>query len=147
MSYCLNPTCPDPTKNRSDINFCVTCGSKLLLAERYRAIKPFGQGGFGKTFLAVDEYKPSRSRCVIKQLCPQAQGIKTLSKAFELFKLEAERLDELGHDHPQIPELLAYFTQDNQQYLVQEFIDGQNLAEEVTLNGTYTEQQAEARRA
>ncbi len=141
MSYCLNPNCLDPSKNRSDIKFCVTCGSKLLLAERYRAIQQIGQGGFGKTFLAVDEYKPSQPRCVIKQLFPQAQGTNTLNKASELFKLEAERLDELGHNHPQIPELLAYFTQDNQQYLVQEFIDGQNLAEEVTLNGTYTEQQ------
>ncbi|MFL9457957.1 GUN4 domain-containing protein [Tolypothrix bouteillei VB521301_2] len=141
MSYCLNPNCPDPTKNRSDIKFCVSCGSKLLLAERYRAIKQIGQGGFGKTFLAVDEYKPSQPRCVIKQLFPQAQGTNTLNKASELFKLEAERLDELGHNHSQIPELLAYFTQDNQQYLVQEFIDGHNLAEEVTQNGTYKEQQ------
>ena len=32
------------------------------------------------------------------------------------------RLDELGK-HPQIPELLAHFSQDNRQYLVQEFID------------------------
>ncbi|WP_408037444.1 protein kinase domain-containing protein [Tolypothrix bouteillei] len=112
-----------------------------MLAERYRAIKQIGQGGFGKTFLAVDEYKPSQPRCVIKQLFPQAQGTNTLNKASELFKLEAERLDELGHNHSQIPELLAYFTQDNQQYLVQEFIDGHNLAEEVTQNGTYKEQQ------
>ncbi|MEH2460407.1 serine/threonine-protein kinase [Nostoc sp.] len=139
MSYCLNPHCPKP-KNPADVKFCRTCGSKLLLKERYRAIKPIGQGGFGKTFLAVDEDKPSKPRCVIKQFYPQAQGTNTLAKAVELFNQEAVQLDELGK-HPQIPELLAYFTQEDRQYLVQEFIDGQNLAQELAHRGAFSETQ------
>uniref|UniRef100_UPI0035C926E3 protein kinase domain-containing protein n=1 Tax=Plectonema radiosum TaxID=945768 RepID=UPI0035C926E3 len=139
MSYCLNPRCPKP-ENADDVKFCQTCGSKLLLKERYRAIKPIGQGGFGITFLAVDEDKPSKPRCVIKQFYPQAQGTSTLQKAVELFTQEAMRLDELGK-HPQIPELLAYFTQDDRQFLVQEFIDGQNLAQESAQNGAFNETQ------
>jgi serine/threonine protein kinase len=139
MSYCLNLNCQSP-QNKPDIKFCVSCGSKVLLAERYRAIKQIGQGGFGRTFLAVDEYKPSKPYCVIKQLLPQAQGTDTVKKAAELFELEAARLDELGRNHPQIPELLAYFTQDSQQYLVQEFIDGQNLTQEVIQFGAYNEE-------
>ncbi|MEH2398866.1 serine/threonine-protein kinase [Nostoc sp.] len=137
MSYCLNPHCPKP-ENPNDVKFCRTCGSKLLLKERYRAIKPIGQGGFGKTFLAVDEDKPSKPRCVIKQFYPQAQGTNTLAKAVELFNQEAVQLDELGK-HPQIPELLAYFTQEDRQYLVQEFIDGQNLAQELAHRGAFNE--------
>ena len=137
MSYCLNPHCPKP-ENPADVKFCRTCGSKLLLKERYRAIKPIGQGGFGKTFLAVDEDKPSKPRCVIKQFYPQAQGTNTLAKAVELFNQEAVQLDELGK-HPQIPELLAYFTQEDRQYLVQEFIDGQNLAQELAHRGAFNE--------
>ena len=137
MSYCLNPHCPKP-ENPNDVKFCRTCGSKLLLKERYRAIKPIGQGGFGKTFLAVDEDKPSKPRCVIKQFYPQAQGTNTLAKAVELFNQEAVQLDELGK-HPQIPELLAYFTQDDRQYLVQEFIDGQNLAQKLAHRGAFNE--------
>ncbi|WP_448265995.1 protein kinase domain-containing protein [Nostoc sp. DSM 114159] len=137
MSYCLNPHCPKP-ENPNHVNFCVTCGSKLLLKERYRAIKPIGQGGFGKTFLAVDEDKPSKPRCVIKQFYPQSQGTNTLAKAVELFNHEAVQLDELGK-HPQIPELLAYFTQEARQYLVQEFIDGQNLAQELAHRGAFSE--------
>jgi serine/threonine protein kinase len=137
MSYCLNPACPAP-QNPTGTNFCRTCGSKLLLKDRYRAIKPLGQGGFGKTFLAVDEDKPSHPRCVIKQFFPQAQGTNTVQKAAELFTQEAVRLDELG-EHPQIPDLLAYFTQANQQYLVQEFIDGRDLAQELTNSGTFNE--------
>ncbi|MBD2607745.1 serine/threonine protein kinase [Scytonema hofmannii FACHB-248] len=139
MSYCLNPRCPKP-ENADNIKFCQTCGSKLILKERYRAIKPIGQGGFGITFLAVDEDKPSKPRCVIKQFYPQAQGTSTLQKAVELFTQEAMRLDELGK-HPQIPELLAYFTQDDRQFLVQEFIDGQNLAQESAQNGAFNETQ------
>ena len=139
MSYCLNPHCPKP-ENPNDVKFCRTCGSKLLLKERYRAIKPIGQGGFGKTFLAVDEDKPSKPRCVIKQFYPQAQGTNTLAKAVELFNQEAVQLDELGK-HPQIPELLAYFTQEDRQYLVQEFINGQNLAQELAYRGAFNETQ------
>ncbi|MEW5856067.1 MAG: protein kinase, partial [Cyanobacteriota bacterium] len=139
MSYCLNPACRNP-QNPSDTKFCLTCGTKLLLKDRYRAIKPIGQGGFGRTFLAVDEDKPSKPRCVIKQFYPQAQGTSTVKKAIELFNQEAMRLDELGK-HPQIPELLAYFTQDDRQYLVQEFIDGQNLAQELVQVGAFSESQ------
>ncbi|AFY41814.1 serine/threonine-protein kinase [Nostoc sp. PCC 7107] len=137
MSYCLNPRCPK-SENPADVNFCTTCGSKLLLKERYRAIRPIGQGGFGRTFLAVDEDKPSKPCCVIKQFYPQAQGTNTVKKAVELFNQEAVQLDELGK-HPQIPELLAYFTQDDRQYLVQEFINGLNLAQELAKNGTFSE--------
>lgn len=137
MSYCLNPRCPKP-ENPNDVKFCLSCGSKLLLKERYRAIKPIGQGGFGRTFLAVDEDKPSKPRCVIKQFYPQAQGTNTVQKAVELFIQEAVQLDELGK-HPQIPELLAYFTQDDRQYLVQEFINGANLAQELANKGAFNE--------
>ncbi|MBD2430988.1 MULTISPECIES: serine/threonine-protein kinase [Fischerella] len=139
MSYCLNPSCPQP-QNTNNGKFCQACGAKLLLKERYRAIKPIGQGGFGRTFLAVDEDKPSKPRCVIKQFYPQAQGTSSVQKAVELFNQEAMRLDELGK-HPQIPELLAYFTQDDRQYLVQEYIDGQNLAEELAVKGAFNETQ------
>ncbi|MCL2925219.1 MAG: protein kinase, partial [Trichodesmium sp. MAG_R04] len=137
MSYCLNSGCRKPY-NPSGNTFCQSCGTKLLLGDRYRAIKPIAQGGFGKTFLAVDEYKPSLSRCVIKQFLPQNRA--NAQKAAELFRREAIRLDELGK-HPQIPELMAHFQQGEQQYLVQEFIDGQNLDQELVANGTFTENQ------
>ena len=68
-----------------------------------------GQGGFGRTFLAIDEDKPSKPYCVIKQFFPASQGTNNISKAAELFEKEATRLDELGR-HSQIPELMAHFT-------------------------------------
>ncbi|GGA19101.1 hypothetical protein CYANOKiyG1_33710 [Okeania sp. KiyG1] len=113
MSQCLNPECLN--QNPSDTKFCQQCGSKLLLAERYRAIKIIGQGGFGRTFQAVDEFKPSQAFCVIKQFFPEVQDRQNMEKTAELFAQEAVRLEGLGK-HPQIPELLAFFTQDNRQY-------------------------------
>lgn len=138
MSYCLNPACSRPDQNLDGTKFCRNCGSKLLLKDRYRAIKPIGQGGFGRTFLALDEDKPSKPRCVIKQFFPQAQGTSNVQKAAELFQQEAMRLDELG-THPQIPDLLAYFDQDGFSYLVQEFIEGLTLSQELASKRTFNE--------
>ncbi|MFB2921618.1 protein kinase domain-containing protein [Aerosakkonema funiforme] len=137
MAYCLNPDCQKPTSNPQGTKFCQNCGSKLLLSDRYRAIKLIGEGGFGRTFLAVDEYKPSKPRCVIKQFFYQGAGAKI---AVELFEQEAVRLDDLGK-HPQIPELFAHFEVDKRQYLVQEFIDGQNLAQALEAEGAFSETQ------
>ncbi|MBE9163905.1 MULTISPECIES: serine/threonine-protein kinase [Microcoleaceae] len=133
MSYCLNPACQKP-QNADRTQYCLSCGSKLLLRERYRAIKPLGRGGFGRTFLAIDQDKPSKPRCAIKQFFPLSQGTSSSEKAAELFNREAVRLDELGQ-HPQIPELLAHFQQERYQYLVQEFIEGENLQQELVRNG------------
>jgi WD40 repeat protein len=112
----------------------------LWLKDRYRAIATIGQGGFGRTFLAVDQDKPSQPRCVIKQFLPLAQNPRTVKKAADLFAKEAMRLEELGH-HPQIPELLAYFNQEGQQYLIQEFVYGKNLADVLTEQGPLSESQ------
>jgi hypothetical protein len=138
MSFCLNLDCSQP-QNPNHSQFCQTCGAQLLLKQRYRAIKSIGQGGFGKTFLGVDEDKPSKPPCVIKQFFPSSQGTNTLEKAEELFNQEAVRLDELGK-HPQIPELYAHFKQDNYLYLIQEYIDGDNLAQTLQ-EGAWNESQ------
>ncbi|WRH66414.1 MAG: serine/threonine-protein kinase [Planktothrix sp. GU0601_MAG3] len=136
MSQCLNPDCLQT--NLKTTNFCQKCGSKLLLKERYRALNILGQGGFGRTFQAIDEDKPSQPYCVIKQFLPQAQGTDNQEKAGELFKQEAIQLEQLGK-HQQIPELFAHFIQDHRQYLVQEYIEGQNLAQELAENGVFSE--------
>ncbi|MEG4348582.1 serine/threonine-protein kinase [Microcoleus sp. LAD1_D5] len=139
MSQCLNPDCL--FQNPSGYTkFCQKCGNKLLLGDRYGAQKIIGQGGFGRTFLAIDEYKPSKPPCVIKQFYPQFQGIYSIQKAAELFELEAVRLEQLGK-HSQIPDLLAYFSQDGRQYLVQEFIKGENLAQTLESKGYFSETQ------
>ncbi|NJN58753.1 MAG: protein kinase [Leptolyngbyaceae cyanobacterium SL_5_9] len=140
MICCLNPRCRKP-QNPDDAEVCRNCGAPLqaLLRGRYRAIQLIGQGGFGRTYLAVDEDRLN-ARCVIKQFSPQVQGTKSLDKAIRLFNQEAVRLHELG-EHPQIPTLLAYFEQDKYLYLVQQFVEGQNLSQQLRKQGAFTEAQ------
>lgn len=135
MSQCLNPDClqQNPTKTI----FCQRCGSKLVLQERYRGVRVIGEGGFGRTFLAVDEQRLD-TPCVIKQFLPQQSGSAALEKATELFKQEAFRLRDLGK-HSHIPDLLAFFPQEGRLYLVQEFIEGKNLLDELQQKGKFSE--------
>jgi formylglycine-generating enzyme required for sulfatase activity len=97
-----------------------------------------GGGGFGKTYLAEDIDRLN-TKCVIKQFAPQIQGAGALKKATDLFKQEAERLEQLGI-HPQIPGLWAHFEDNNRLYLVQEFIEGENLLVELEKQGTFEEE-------
>jgi serine/threonine protein kinase len=71
MSQCLNPDCLH--QNPPTTIFCQRCGSKMVLQDRYRAIRVIGAGGFGRTFLAVDEHRLD-TPCVIKQFLPQQSG-------------------------------------------------------------------------
>lgn len=139
MSYCFKPTCIHP-QNPECVSYCLSCGSDLLLQKRYCALKPIGQGGFGRTILAVDESQLFKPRCVVKQFLFQDHRVNERQKAAELFHQEVLQLEALGK-HPQIPQLLDYFEQDGKQYLVQEFIDGQNLEQELAESGAFNESQ------
>ncbi|GAB1544859.1 hypothetical protein NUACC21_75350 [Scytonema sp. NUACC21] len=96
-------------------------------------MKLLGEGGFSRTYAAEDADRLD-APCVIKQFFPQVQGTSERTKAAELFKQEAKRLYELGENHIQIPRLLAYFEQGSSLYLVQEFIQGQTLLQELQQN-------------
>jgi serine/threonine-protein kinase len=140
MSYCFNPTCSQP-KNPASIPRCQSCDSPLTLSGKcgqYRVYKPLGQGGFGATFLAKNEALPGKPSCVIKQLRPSGTASHILQMARELFEREARTLGQIG-DHPQIPRLLDYFEEEKQFYLVQEYISGATLQQEVKKTGVYSE--------
>ncbi len=136
MTHCLQCLYPG---NPSSEEVCRSCGSKLLLMERYRPVDIIGQGGFGRTFLAIDSQLPSQPECVIKQLY---RDPKNSQRSHELFQREAQQLDSLGQ-HGQIPRLLAYFEQDEQLYLIQELIPGDTLARALEVNGQFSFVQVE----
>ncbi|MGV0026603.1 protein kinase domain-containing protein [Phormidesmis priestleyi] len=159
--HCTRPGCSRPTNFFSDLDdsttlktvqqkFCTHCGMPLILLGRYLPTKLLGQGGFGAAFLARDRYTPGLRQCVVKQFQPSGQlSPAQLQTAQDLFEREAEVLEQLGSQHPQIPDLFAYFelavpnpykgAEDKFFYLVQEFIDGKNLEEELVEKGKFSE--------
>ncbi|MEH2372147.1 serine/threonine-protein kinase [Nostoc sp.] len=138
MSYCTNIDCLRP--QNSDISrFCNSCGQELLLKQRYRPLALIGRGGFGRTFLAIDEHLPNQPKCAIKQLCFQEENTEIWHKAVKLFHQEALRLNEL--EHSQIPKLLAHFEQNQKFYIVEELVNGQTLAQELKQQGVLKEPQ------
>lgn len=137
MSYCINPDCPKP-KNSPTVKQCQACGSELLLRDRYRVIRALGKGGFGATFLARDEILPGKPPCVIKQLRPSTDVPSVLEMARDLFQREAKILGKIG-SHPQLPRLLDYFESGQEFFLVQEYINGATLQQEVKRGGPFSE--------
>ena len=137
MSYCYNPDCIEP-KNSHQEKFCKSCDASLLLKNRYRGLKIIGQGGMGRTLLAIDEQNSEKLYCVIKQLYPKSKNSRDRETANRLFETEAAILDKLGQ-HPQIPRLYDYFALNKYQYLVQEWIDGDNLRQSIAKKGILSE--------
>jgi WD40 repeat protein len=144
MICCLNPDCLNPL-NPNGKKFCQSCSAPLvsLLRNRFRVIRVLSdEGGFGRTYLSEDVDKLNE-RCVIKQLAPKFQGTWSQKKAMELFAEEAQRLQDLG-EHPQIPTLIAYFEQDGCLYLVQQYINGENLLKELQQRKGYNTREIQA---
>ncbi len=161
--YCTRPRCPRPQNYFPDLDdittlkttqqkYCTSCGMPLLLDGRYVTMKLLGRGGFGAAFLARDRRIPGMRQCVVKQFQPAGNLTSTqLQQAQMMFEREAEVLAQIGDEHEQIPDLFAFFPvivnslqpgqQDQFFYLVQEYIDGQNLEEELAQQGKFSEQQ------
>ncbi|WP_071455589.1 serine/threonine-protein kinase [Gloeomargarita lithophora] len=113
---------------------------KPCLGGRYQILYPLGVGGFCQTLLALDMQRPGHPQCVVKQLRPSQEDAQHLAIARRLFRAEAETLEKLGQ-HPQIPRLLAYFEQEEQFYLVQEYIQGNLLHEKLIPGQALPEQE------
>jgi serine/threonine-protein kinase len=111
-----------------------------LLDGRYQVVQVLGNGGFGQTYIAQDTRRPGNPTCVVKHLKPASSDPNVLQTARRLFNSEAETLEQLGN-HDQIPRLLAYFEQDQEFYLVQEFIDGHTLKAELSPGYRWTQSQ------
>ncbi|HEY9846335.1 MAG TPA: serine/threonine-protein kinase [Candidatus Caenarcaniphilales bacterium] len=87
-------------------------------------------GGFSQTYIAEDIRKPSCPQCLVKHLKPFSQEPDFLQEARSRFQLEAAILEKLG-THEQIPQLLAFFEEDQEFYLVQEFVEGHPYSDEL----------------
>jgi serine/threonine protein kinase len=159
--YCTRPSCPKPQNVFPRLNdhetlrtvkqqFCMSCGMPLILEGRYLTTKILGEGGFGTAYLGRDRLTPRMRQCAIKQFKPaMVMTPQQLTMARDLFHREAEILEQLGSEHPQIPHLFAFFDlpspnlatgiDDRFFYLVQEFVEGENLEQEMLRRGCFSE--------
>ncbi|MEL6939698.1 MAG: serine/threonine-protein kinase [Cyanobacteria bacterium J06598_1] len=159
--HCTRPNCPSPINHFSDLDdpnipqplkqkYCSACRMELILRGRYLPVGLLGQGGFGTAFLARDFDSPTQKNCVVKLFQPPVTLTpQQMATAQRLFGKEAIVLERLGLQHPQIPNLYAYFPLlvtnplNNQSeelfYLVQEFIDGEDLEKVLERQGKFSE--------
>jgi serine/threonine protein kinase len=109
-----------------------------IIKNRYEVVNFLGKGGFGETYLAKDLDFPKHPLRVVKILRPASNDPQTLQIARDLFQREAEVLSELGK-YDLIPQLFAYFEDNQEFYLVQEWIDGEDLTKEIDQGKQLTE--------
>ena len=109
-----------------------------LIAGHYKVIKVLGSGGFGQTYLVEDILLSGNRQCVLKHIKPSSRDPEILEAARILFQKEADTLDKLGN-HDQIPKLLDSFEEEQEFYLVQEFIPGHTLNFELPKGLRWTE--------
>ena len=111
-----------------------------FLDGRYQVVQVLGAGGFSQTYLAKDIHKPSNPTCVVKHFKPASSDPSFLRTAQRLFQTEAEILEKLGYNN-QIPQLLAYFEEEQNFYMIQEYIDGQTLGAKMQPGYCWSESQ------
>ncbi len=120
--------CPNCSKdNRDTGKFCAYCNTQLMgllgnntiLQNRYRVVRLLGCGGMGAVYLAEDQ-----------RLGPKKVAVKenfdTSPQAQQQFQFEAHILANL--DHPHLPKVTDHFIEPSgRQYLVMEYVEGEDL--------------------
>jgi len=90
-----------------------------IINERYRIVTELGQGGFGAVYRAWD--------INLNKPCAVKENLATAPEAQRQFKREASVLANLTH--PNLPRVIDHFSLPGEgQYLVMDFVDGEDLA-------------------
>lgn len=111
----------------------MTLEKNTLLHTRYRIIEILGQGGMGSVYSAVDENLGNT--VAIKE------NLFTTDEYARQFRLEAVILANLKH--PNLPRVYDHFVLgDLGQYLVMDFIEGEDLRQRMERQGTISEDDA-----
>ncbi len=104
-----------------------------LLHKRYRIVEILGQGGMGSVYRAVDEN--------LGVDVAVKENLFTTDEYARQFRLEAVILANLRH--PNLPRVSDHFVVGDQgQYLVMDFIDGEDLRQRMERQGTISEEEA-----
>ena len=115
----------DPPPERQDRLLTLPLPSGTMLQDRYRIVELIARGGMGAVYLAEDLHLQAK-RCALKQIdYSQDTDPKTQIQLRDQFRREAIALANL--DHANLPKVFDYFSQDSQDYLVMDFVDGPSL--------------------
>lgn len=111
----------------------MTLEKNSLLNNRYRVLEILGQGGMGSVYRAVDENLGST--VALKE------NLFTTEEYARQFRLEAVILANLRH--PNLPRVSDHFVVGEQgQYLVMDYIEGEDLRQRMERLGTVSEEDA-----
>ncbi|WP_017717649.1 serine/threonine-protein kinase [Kamptonema formosum] len=139
MSYCINPRCPN-RQNPDNLANCQSCGTLLLVNNRYRLLKPLRE---------LDEFSPTEIFEIDDAGASKVLKVLKRPKLSQMFEREARVLQQLKH--PGIPQVEAdgYFTVSPAgqgakplHCLVMEKIEGENLEQWLAKGGRITQTQA-----
>jgi len=130
----MSQMCPNCSfDNPDDAKKCVQCptplrgllGENVLLSQRYRVTSVLGCGSMGAVYLAEDTRLAER-RCAIKEnrIDPQSP-VDVQEQTREQFLAEANILAKL--DHPNLPKVSDYYIENDREYLVMDYVEGEDL--------------------
>ena len=147
MSLCINPNCTQPDHPGNDGNrFCQSCGSVLVLQNRFRVMRLLSKrSGFGSVYEVYERNIPK----LLKILKPAHNHN---AKAVQLFQQEARVLSELRHSGVPAVDSEGYFkfepanSSEPLHCLVMEKIDGPNLREWMRQQGNHPISEVQARK-
>ncbi|MEM9775028.1 MAG: serine/threonine-protein kinase [Chloroflexota bacterium] len=98
-----------------------------MLRNRYTITDIVGQGGMGSVYKAMDKRLPGRI-CAVKEVQPDPNAsAEMIEQAQAQFLQEASILAQL--DHPNLPKVSDFFSDDSRDYLVMDYIPGKDLKE------------------
>jgi ABC-type branched-subunit amino acid transport system substrate-binding protein/serine/threonine protein kinase len=116
---------------------CLQSGD--ILRQRYQIVSELGRGGFARTYIARDLDIPDNRLCVVKEI-RQPSDPQLLPEAQQRFEREVRALRRLG-EHPRIPQLFDSFQENDNFYLIQEYIEGHPLRQEFAPNTQWNQEQ------
>ncbi|HIK10851.1 MAG TPA: serine/threonine protein kinase [Oscillatoriaceae cyanobacterium M33_DOE_052] len=119
---------------------CLDVGK--LVASRYQIVQILSTDVHIQTYLAQDTHQIGSPKCIVKQVSRRSldrtsnYAAKLKRTARRRLTKEAQILKQLGH-HPQMPQLLGFFQENEDLYLVQEFFPGHPLSQELPFSPRY----------
>ncbi|WP_287128120.1 serine/threonine-protein kinase, partial [Candidatus Cyanaurora vandensis] len=114
----------------------MTVAPGQTIAGRYRLTRFIGGGGMGRVYMAQD-LRLAQKTVAVKVLAPALLGSELNQELRQRFEREAQLSAILG-GHPRIIQVTDYGIEQDQPYLVMEFLAGRNLGEVLRAEGPLT---------